>query len=59
MKSDYKPSAHLVGDDPAHEVSLKPLLACIAAAILVVVMLNVFFPEPVSVSCDRPAAVQK
>jgi hypothetical protein len=58
MNSDYKPSANLVGEQPAHHVSPRTVFASLLAVIAVLVVLNVFFPEPAA-SCDRPTQVSQ
>jgi hypothetical protein len=56
---DYKPSEHLVDAiPPAFEGNGRLALVAGAAVILMIVAMNVFFPEPVPVECAR-AAVQK
>jgi hypothetical protein len=59
MKSDYQPSAHLVGEQPERPNvgGWVALCSVLLAAIAIVVCIKA--PGPASVSCDRPAAVQK
>jgi len=57
MNADYKPSAHLVGEQPVHHVSLRTIVGSVLAVIAVLVVLNVFFPEPAT-SCPA-VMVQK
>lgn len=56
MKSDYKPSAHQVGAPP-HHVSGRLVLSSLIAVVFALLVLNVFFPDPPAVSCDKPAQV--
>jgi hypothetical protein len=54
---DHKPSPHLVGEQPATFVSGRMALASLLLVVAALVVLNVVFPEPPMVSCDRPAPV--
>jgi hypothetical protein len=56
--NEYKPSAHLVGEQSSHFVSPRLALSSLLAVIAAVVVLNVIFPEPAA-SCDRPAQVSQ
>lgn len=58
MNSDYKPSAHLVGEQPIQPVSIRLALSSLLTVIAALVVLNVLFPDP-DVSCDRPAQAQQ
>ena len=55
----HQQSQHQVGYEPprATEVSSRLAWASFAAVIAMVVVLNVFFPEPVSTSCAAPTQV--
>lgn len=57
MNSDYKPSAHQVGEQPPDFDRYAGV--AMLSVVLVVIALVVVFKSPEPVSCDRPAQVHQ